>query len=63
MSNWLLIHRVCAKETRNSEETTEMITFKNGYFNDEPDSHALINDYYDESLPGPGVLDNHPDQR
>ncbi|CAO2623645.1 V-set and immunoglobulin domain-containing protein 4, partial [Lemmus lemmus] len=53
---------VFAKKTRNSEETTEVITFTNGYFNDEPDSHALINDYSDESLPGPGVLDN-PGQR
>ncbi|KAH0506443.1 V-set and immunoglobulin domain-containing protein 4, partial [Microtus ochrogaster] len=54
---------VYAKETRNSGETTEVTTFTNGYFSDEPDSHALINDYFDESLPGPGVLDNHPDQR
>ncbi|XP_038173221.1 V-set and immunoglobulin domain-containing protein 4 [Arvicola amphibius] len=52
------LSRVCAKETRNSEETT----FTNGYFNDEPDSHALIYDYSDESLTGPGVLDNHTDQ-
>ncbi|XP_049982011.1 V-set and immunoglobulin domain-containing protein 4 [Alexandromys fortis] len=57
------LNRVCAKETRNSGETTEVTTFINGYFSDEPDSHALINDYSDESLPGPGVLDNHPDQR
>ncbi|XP_005358702.2 V-set and immunoglobulin domain-containing protein 4 [Microtus ochrogaster] len=57
------LNRVYAKETRNSGETTEVTTFTNGYFSDEPDSHALINDYFDESLPGPGVLDNHPDQR
>nr|XP_048273871.1 V-set and immunoglobulin domain-containing protein 4 [Myodes glareolus] len=38
------LNRVCVKEIRNSEETTEVMTFTNGYFNDEPDSHALIKD-------------------
>lgn len=44
MSNWVLVHRVCARETSNSEETT----FANGYFNVAPDSHALVNEYSDE---------------
>uniref|UniRef100_A0A8C2LE73 V-set and immunoglobulin domain containing 4 n=1 Tax=Cricetulus griseus TaxID=10029 RepID=A0A8C2LE73_CRIGR len=42
--NWVLVHRVCARETSNSEETT----FANGYFNVAPDSHALVNEYSDE---------------
>ncbi|XP_028744712.1 V-set and immunoglobulin domain-containing protein 4 [Peromyscus leucopus] len=46
------VTRVCARETSNSEETTRVTTFSSGHFSDEPDSHALINDYSDEPCLG-----------
>lgn len=48
MSNWVLVHRMYARETSNSEETTRVTTIANAYFNNEPDSQALINDYSDD---------------
>ncbi|XP_036031203.1 V-set and immunoglobulin domain-containing protein 4 [Onychomys torridus] len=46
------VTRMCARETSNSEETTRVTTFSSGHCNDEPDSHALINDYSDEPCLG-----------
>ncbi|OBS81247.1 hypothetical protein A6R68_20542, partial [Neotoma lepida] len=46
------VTRVCARETSNSEETTRVTTFSSEHFNDEPDSHALIDDYSEEPYLG-----------
>lgn len=42
------VSRMYARETSNSEETTRVTTIANAYFNNEPDSQALINDYSDD---------------
>lgn len=49
MSNWVLVPRVFARETSNSKETTRVTTIPSEYFNNEPDSQALINDYSDDT--------------
>lgn len=48
MSNWVLFPRVFSRETSNSQETTRVTTIASEYFNNEPDSQALINDYSDD---------------
>ncbi|XP_031221102.1 V-set and immunoglobulin domain-containing protein 4 [Mastomys coucha] len=42
------VSRVFARETSNSKETTRVTTIPSEYFNNEPDSQALINDYSDD---------------
>lgn len=42
------VSRMYARQTSNSEETTRVTTIASAYFNNEPDSQALINDYSDD---------------
>ncbi|XP_052026399.1 V-set and immunoglobulin domain-containing protein 4 isoform X3 [Apodemus sylvaticus] len=42
------VSRVFSRETSNSQETTRVTTIASEYFNNEPDSQALINDYSDD---------------
>lgn len=47
-SNWVLVHRVYARKTSSSEETTRVTDVASEYFRNESDSQALINDYSDD---------------